>query len=366
MTQSPVTPMVPTVSVILPIYNAARFLDQALLSVEEQTLPGIEILCINDGSTDASAQILKRHAKGDARIRVVNKPNGGYGQAMNRGLAEARGTWIAILEPDDWIEQTMFADLVSFAKSFDEPVDIVKSPYWRITDPDTPAQRKLNCSYKGRIKPASQPFDITDPGAQHLLHHHPSIWSALYRRTFLEEHGIRFHEIPGAGWADNPFLIDTLCQAKRIVYLDHAYYCYREETEEKTRSFTLNNTTTPLERWLDQVECLDAIGMTDEGVWRIQNERAFTYLGGIAKYVDVDREDVHPLMKQVFERMDADMVFADPEISPSWKERFARERGIAVPDLDAKPYFGHLVKQFGYNLVNIGPAKTFELVKSFL
>ena len=106
--------------------------------------------------------------------------------------------------------------------------------------------------------------------------------------------------------------------------------------------------------------------MTDEGVWRIQNERAFTYLGGIATYVDVDREDVHPLMKQVFERMDAEMVFADPEISPSWKERFARERGITAPELDAKPYFAHLVKQFGYNLVNVGPAKTFELVKSFL
>ena len=148
MVQPTVASMVPTVSVILPIYNAARYLDQALLSVEEQTLPGIEILCINDGSTDASAQILERHAKGDARIRIVNKPNGGYGQAMNWGLAEARGTWIAILEPDDWIEQTMFADLVSFVKSFDEPVDIVKSPYWRITDPDTPAQRKLNCSYK--------------------------------------------------------------------------------------------------------------------------------------------------------------------------------------------------------------------------
>jgi len=356
----------PVVSVILPIYNAAPYLEQALVSVEAQTLSEIEIICVNDGSTDASPEIIERHAREDGRYVVVDKENGGYGQAMNRGLAQARGTWIAILEPDDWIERTMFRELVEFASSFAQPIDIVKSPYWRIIEPDTRAQRRLNCSYKGRIKPAEQPFTITDPGVLHLLHHHPSIWSALYRRSFIEDKGIQFHEIPGAGWADNPFLIDTLCQAGAIVYLDRAFYNYREETEDKAKSFALNNTCIPLERWLDMADSLDRLGVTDKGVWRIQNERAFTYLGGIADYVDIKRDDVHDLMAKMFTRMDDELVFSDAEISPGWKETYAATKGLAAPDADSRTYYAHLVRTFGYNMANIGPSQTFKLVRNYL
>ena len=93
----------------------------------------------------------------------------------------------------------MFEEMLKFADRFDENIDIIKTPYWRIWMPDTPEQHKLNCSYKGRINPSKQPFTINDPSAVHLLRHHPSIWSALYRKDFLDSNAIRFKEIPGAG-----------------------------------------------------------------------------------------------------------------------------------------------------------------------
>ena len=163
----------PDVSVILPIFNTERYLDQALDSVSEQSLRSIEIICVNDGSTDGSLEIMQVHGAQDSRIRIIDKQNEGYGASCNRGISEARGRYIAILEPDDWIESNMLVDMIALADSFDQDIDIVKTPYWRIWMPDTPEQRKVNCSYRSRIKPAMQPFTIHDPGVTHLLPAHP-------------------------------------------------------------------------------------------------------------------------------------------------------------------------------------------------
>ena len=96
------------VSVIVPIYNVEKYLDQCLDSIEAQTHRNIEVLCINDGSTDGSRAIMAAHAKKDPRVRVIDKENGGYGQGCNRGLSLAKGEWVSIIEPDDWIDPTMY------------------------------------------------------------------------------------------------------------------------------------------------------------------------------------------------------------------------------------------------------------------
>ncbi|MEG0504949.1 MAG: glycosyltransferase [Raoultibacter sp.] len=210
----------PLISVIVPIFNADDYLQQCLDSIENQTYRNLEIICLNDGSTDDSLNIMQTHAVSDSRIKIVDKQNQGYGATCNRGVDEARGSWISIIEPDDWIELNMYATMVSTVESLSKTLDVIKTPYWRIWMPDTPEQRKLNCSYRNRIKPPAQPFTIKD--AAHLLTHHPSIWSAIYRTDFLKQYNIRFKEIPGAGWADNPFLVETLCQAKAIAYVGSA------------------------------------------------------------------------------------------------------------------------------------------------
>ena len=355
----------PMVSVIVPIYNAAPYLDQALASIEDQTLREVEILCVNDGSTDESPAIMAAHAARDGRIRVIDKPNGGYGSACNVGLDNARGTWIAILEPDDWIEPGMFADMLAFARSFDGEIDIVKTPYWRILNPDTDRQLKVNCSYRRRIHPASQPFAITDPGVDHLIIHHPSIWSAIYRADFLRTCGIRFREIPGAGWADNPFLYETLCQARSIVYLDTPYYCYREETPEKTVAFSQKNMLVPIERWHDMVDVLDRLGVRDENVWRAHIRRGFSYLDHVGAGVNLDAPVIRGYMKDMFDRMDDDLVFSEPHISPEWKREYARVKGVPVRGAHRVPYAASLAEAGVYSLVNIGPVATAAMVGDF-
>lgn len=355
------------VSIIVPIYNAGPYLEQCLDSIVGQTHRDLEIILLNDGSTDDSLTTIRRYAENDGRIKMIDKQNQGYGATCNRGLAEATGTWISIVEPDDWIEPGMYADMLAFAAKFaDEgtPLDIVKTPYWRIWMPDTKQQRKLNCSYKDRIHPPKQPFAIAD--AAHLLCHHPSIWSAIYRKSFLDEHNIRFKEIPGAGWADNPFLVETLCQTDRIGYFDTAYYCYREETPEKSKNFAHSNTLLPLERWNDMMDVLERLGITDERILRAHNSRGFTYLSGIIEEVDLTHDDVREAAKHMFERMDADLVFSDNEVSPGMKRLYAGLRGIPCPKINPLPHMKGLVGQGVYNLKNTGVVNTLFATKNYL
>ncbi|MBC2890316.1 glycosyltransferase [Gordonibacter massiliensis (ex Traore et al. 2017)] len=354
----------PLISVIVPIYNAAPFLDQCLDSIENQTYPNLEIICLNDGSTDNSLSIMQGHAEADQRITVIDKQNQGYGATCNRGLDEAHGEWVSIIEPDDWIESDMYLSMIACASVFDEPVDIVKTAYWRIWMPDTPQQRKLNCSYRNRIHPPSQPFTIGD--AAHLLTHHPSIWSAIYRASFLKEHGIRFKEIPGAGWADNPFLIETLCQAKAIAYLDEPFYCYREDTPEKAVLFALNNTLLPIDRWNDMMDILERLNVTDERILRAHNSRGFTYLSGIIEEVDLSHDEVRKAAIHMFERMDKDIVLSDPEISPGCKRMFCELLGLPKPKIDYLGYTKGLVGQGIYNLQNTGIMNTLFATVNYL
>ncbi len=351
------------VSVIVPIYNAEPYLRQCLDSILAQTHPHLEVLCLNDGSTDGSLPIMREYETRDGRVHVIDKHNEGYGATCNRGLHEATGAWVSVVEPDDWVEPGMYADMLAFAERFSEPLDVVKTPYWRIWMPDTPQQRKLNCSYRSRVRPPRQPFTIGD--AAHLLTHHPSIWSALYRKGFLDECGIRFREIPGAGWADNPFLVETLCQAQRIAYLDTPYYCYREETPEKSRSFALGSTLLPFDRWHDMMDVLERLGMRDEAVLRAHNSRGFTYLSGVIEVVGVEREDVREAARRMFERMDRNLVLSDPEISPGAKRLYADVLGLPAPRVNPLPYSWSLVKQGCYNLKNIGLAATWARLAAF-
>lgn len=356
------------VSVIVPVYNAARYLDQALASVECQTYRNVEILCINDGSTDGSLSILSKHAANDPRIRIIDKENGGYGSAMNRGIAEAHGEWIAILEPDDWIEPGMYADMLALADrhaAAEPPVDIIKTPYWVIVDADTPNERKLPCQYRGRIRPARQPFTIHD--ASHLLAHHPSIWSALYRKSFLDRWGIRFKEVPGAGWVDNPFLVETLCRARAIVYLPQAYYCYRDDTPEKTAQMAQRDPLLPFERWNDMVDVLERLDVTDPAVWTPQTTRAFTYMGGIVEHTGVTADvRIQEAVHHMFDRMDPAVVFANPRISPAAKHAFAAYRGIEHPPISRLSHIADLLREACYNVWNKGPRETLRMAQTYL
>lgn len=351
------------VSVIVPIYNMEAYLDQALSSLEEQSFPNLEILCINDGSTDGSLAIMQAHAARDARIRIIDKENQGYGASCNLGIDEATGDYLAILEPDDWIERGMFADLLELIDSLATPVDVAKSAYWRIFE-RAGETIKVPCAYKQHVKPDTQPFSVASQ--PELLLHHPSIWSAIYRLEWLREKSIRFKEIPGAGWVDNPFLVETLCQTDAIAYLDHAYYCYREDTTEKALAFASRNPLLPLERWCDMVEVLKRLGVQDESIWRAQSLRGITYSCTAIEANGLDYPGLRDKIVDVFSAMDPALVMDDAHIKPSEKRLFATMLGLPAPQISDIGYLPELAKQAFYRFRTTGMRFTWLSIVDYL
>lgn len=209
------------VSVLVPIYNVERYLRECLNSLISQTLEDIEIICIDDGSTDGSLDIVREFQSRDARIKVITKPNSGYGNSMNRGLDAATGKYIGIVESDDFAETTMFENMVALAEA--NNADVVKTNFFTHltdTDPnlDPVTENLIGCTYGSVFNPS---YD------QSIFLTQPAIWSALYNHQFLVENHIRFLETPGASFQDTSFNYKVFALAHRVVVDDKAYLHYR-------------------------------------------------------------------------------------------------------------------------------------------
>lgn len=213
----------PAVSVLVPIYNVERYLGECLDSLRGQTFTDFEVICINDGSTDGSREIIQRYLDADARFRVIDKPNSGYGSSMNRGLDEARGEYVAILESDDIFELDALEKLHTAAAA--NNADVVKADFWFYWS------NPPRCEEFGFVEPAwcGRVLDPkTEPG---IFYKKPSIWSALYRAAFLRENDIRFLETPGASYQDAGFNFKVFAAAQRAVFIPDFILNYRQDNE---------------------------------------------------------------------------------------------------------------------------------------
>lgn len=339
------------VSVVIPVYNAERTLDACLVSIEAQTHRDLEIVCVNDGSTDGSARVMRAHAASDPRIVIVDKPNEGYGASCNRGIDISRGAWVAIVEPDDTLEPTCYEDLLSCAEEHggEAGVDVVRAAYWRVfPDEDGQGERRVSCPYHGRVRPRHQPFAVGE-GVE-LLRHHPAVWAGMYRREYLSEQGIRFVEVPGAGWADNPFLVETLCRTDRIAYTDARVYDYRERNLDEAESFAGRSPLTPLERWNDMMDAAQRAGEKDARVLGALALRGVNYALITVQGAGLDAPGVRELVTSSMGRLDADAVLKDPTISPSGKRLFAEVRGLPEPRGGKAGYLAHLAGEALYRV----------------
>lgn len=215
------------VSIIIPVYNVEKYLKKCLDSVLSQSLIEIEIICVNDGSTDKSGDILDEFAIKDSRVHIVHKKNAGYGAAINDGIALATGEYIGIVESDDYILPNMYRVLYEQAKADD--LDLIKSEayYW---------YEKYN--YLERIHRPGQEeyFDrvLMAEDREHFFPFYMNIWTGLYKRQFLQENNIRCNTSPGASFQDNGFWIQTMLLCKKAKWINGAFYYYRHDNPDSS------------------------------------------------------------------------------------------------------------------------------------
>ncbi|MBR6412137.1 MAG: glycosyltransferase [Alphaproteobacteria bacterium] len=223
------------VSVVMPVYNVAKYLDAAMQSVINQTLQDIEIICVNDGSTDGSLEILKKYQRQDSRIKIIDKKNTGYGHSMNVGIQAASGEYVAILEPDDTILPNMYEVLYQKAKEFN--LDFVKSDFYQVNG----TRKEQSICYMSIVDPLGY-NRVIDPQKESLTWTYHNTWNTIYKRLFLSQNRILHNETPRASYQDLGFFLKTLYYAKRIMILKQAFYLYNRINPDSSsnRSYKLD------------------------------------------------------------------------------------------------------------------------------
>ena len=216
----------PKVSVVIPVYNVEAYLDECLSSVLHQTLREIEIICVNDGSTDKSLDILNRYAAENPRMVIISQENKGLSAARNVGMDRARGRYLYFLDSDDYIEPQMLEllygkmeemqlDMLFFnvrpfsdGNQFDERIKIIDDFYKRRTG--HPGIYSGNEMLKRFL-------DQKTYGTQ--------AWAYILRTEFIKINSLRF--IEGIYHEDNPFTLSCLALAKRTGHISEAFYNHR-------------------------------------------------------------------------------------------------------------------------------------------
>ncbi len=220
--------MTAKLSFIVPIYNVAGWLPQCLDSLLAQPEPAMEILLVDDGSTDESLAVCREYEKKDSRIQVFHQSNQGANVARNKGLAEAEGKWVCFIDGDDWIEETFCSALDEY---FSSSYDVILYSYYNVNgdvkkrapsgsdriefqEKDFP---ELQIALLNRLGPYKYNHNCLNP---------VSCWNKVYRREFLMENQIRFvPEIQKL--QDLTFNIQVYEHARSGLYVNKALYNYR-------------------------------------------------------------------------------------------------------------------------------------------
>lgn len=225
----------PKVSIIVPVYNVAPHLQQCMDSLINQTYQNIEIVCVDDGSTDASGEILDQYAAIDVRISVLHTPNSGVASARNTALSYATGEYVTFVDGDDWTDTTTCEKAVLHAEA--QYVDLVIWPYIRefpnhsapkVIFPEQRIFDENECKNLQRRMIGLWGTELAHPENADAL---CTVWGKLYRREIIEQNNIRFTDLRRIGtYEDGLFNLNYFAHVKRVVYIPDYLSHYRKNT----------------------------------------------------------------------------------------------------------------------------------------
>ena len=367
----------PKVSIVMPIYNVEAYLDRCIQSVRDQTLEDIEIICVNDGSTDKSLDIIKKHCSEDSRVVLIDKPNAGYGQTMNVGMSVAKGEYVGVVETDDYILPKMFETLYNVAVKYD--LDFVKSDHYKFVDDLNGNEVKEYYSLTDDVSYYNRVINPQEElGVFSLI---MMTWSGIYKKSFLDSFNIRHNETPGASFQDNGFWFQVFTQATRAYFINDAFYMLRRDNpnssvKSKNKVYAMSTEYDFIESFLKKQggrfekyrrvyyyhRCM-AYHFT---LKRISHEFVYEYLKKFSKDFRIPLEkgwlveaDFSPLIWKY-----TNIIVKDPDYYFCWKHynpRFESE----VPDRVKALYYKMENKELKKNISSIKNSKSFFIWKTF-
>lgn len=282
------------ISVIIPVYNVKEYLKECLDSVINQSFEDIEIICIDDGSTDSSLEILRHYQNCDDRVKVFSQSNHGPGNARNVGIDNSTGEYILFLDSDDYLVEDALKNL--YAVSKENEVDFVLFKLLNF-DNETGERNSIDYFDIPFLKEfEDSTFNHNDLGEK-LYIVSVSAPGKLFRREFINN--LRFPE--KIIFEDTPFVVEAILMAERMLFLDEYYYMRRVRMDSITRS--------NFNRFSD---CIEILNMVDDiskkyGVYDEYKELLFSrkYLNISTRFLEVDKAN----KKSFFDKIKQDLEF---------------------------------------------------------
>lgn len=291
------------VSVILPVYNEEKYLEQCLDSICSQTLREIEIICIDDGSVDRSLQILQSYEKQDKRIKVITQQNRYAGTARNHGMKYAVGKYLSFLDSDDYFEPDMLEKM--YNKAEDLHSDIVICRYAEHCEKSGKTTLK-DCSFEdlffnervfgekecfqGALLNCAGIFQVTKGWA----------WDKLFRTEFVKNCGYKFPDFRSS--EDGFFVYMLMARAERISYMDDVLAVHRINNKESLSNTKEKNWINGLKMWLMIGKELKVLGLFSIYRQSFLNEMVFFFIWYMDSMEETEtRRKCREYIKQVLE-----------------------------------------------------------------
>lgn len=221
----------PKISVIIPVYNAEKYLEKCLDSILQQTFREIEVICVDDGSQDASKQILWRYASQDSRVIVIEQKNMYAGVARNRAMELAKGKYLIFLDADDFFHPDMLRRAYASSEQYRADITIFNVKCFSDQTKITFHGKWL---YNKNLIPQRQPFSMYDICSQIFQITTAAPWNKLFNREFIQREKIYFQ---GTHSTNDVYFVNlALALAKRIVTIDRSLLYYRVDTKNNLQN----------------------------------------------------------------------------------------------------------------------------------
>lgn len=278
------------ISVIIPVYNTAPYLERCLHSVLENTYKNIEVICINDGSTDNSLDVLRQIAATDPRVCVIDKKNGGVSTARNRGLKEAQGEYICFVDSDDWIHREFFCVLLNAGLMNDG--DIILGSYENNSNGNADGRKRT-------LTPAQVTVKTTDE-AMNYSYFRNTIWGRLFKRSSL-----RNADFPDdIQMAEDQIFITKVVSSSyvlRVVQVDTPLYFYYNRPGSLVHSYP-KDAYLKVCRWY--TNNIDELPRKDYAIFQaFRSVFVYRYEGSFSKNKRIIRRNANEAIKECLKLM---------------------------------------------------------------
>ncbi len=242
----------PEVSIIVPVYNVEKYLPKCLDSLLGQTFNDIEIICVDDGSTDGSGEILGVYAQRDSRIKIVTKENGGLFSARHEGMKYINGKYVIFVDSDDWVSESLVEKSLEAAS--DENTDVVVFGAFSVREKDG----KTVCK-RGGYDYAKIPEKFN---RKNIFKYPPTAWSKMYRSDFIKRNNIRFQEIKNG--EDQLFFIHAMLCANKIKVVRENLYYYIKSRAGAITAVNKKTSLSPVYNVYEIDKLLDALCIDED------------------------------------------------------------------------------------------------------